>query len=167
MRPFNVRSSLFFQKHSITIAFVVLVVFVALGLFIKSDTSWLPAVVAAAAAFLSLNQQKIDHDRARRELFSFYNGRYNTLNEDLNQIFAEGMKDTPAKLEPDQKYKLFDYFNLCAEEHLSYCDGYVDEIVWKAWGRGMKEFLKDKRIESLLREEIIKGSYYGFDIDAL
>lgn len=180
MRPLNVNARLFFQKHciliAVLIALLVLALFMTLGVATKENRNekvdWLAAIVAAAAALLSLNQHAIEHDRARRKLFSSYNKRYNKMNEGLNEILAQSKQSTSAELRTEQKDKLFDYFNLCAEEYLSYSDGYVDERVWKAWCNGLLYYVDtDHRICTLFQKETepecANISYYGLCMDVI
>ena len=97
-------------------------------------------------------------------LFEKFNKRYNDLNEKLNAIIS---RPTDSPLAPEHRDTLYDYFNLCAEEHLFYEAGYIDERVWQAWLLGMKYFAKDAAVRRLWEEEIGAGSYYHFQMSLL
>jgi hypothetical protein len=97
-------------------------------------------------------------------LFKDFNERYDKLNEKLNAIVSRG-KETP--LSPENVRTLYDYFNLCAEEHLYYASGYIDHEVWLAWVHGMKYFAKDAEIRKLWEAEVSSGSYYSFNLSVL
>jgi hypothetical protein len=92
-------------------------------------------------------------------LFEKFNARYDKLNEKLNAIIR---RPNATPLGTEQKDTLYDYFNLCAEEHLFYVSGYIDEEVWQAWLRGMQEFAKDPEVKRFWEAEINLGSYYHF-----
>jgi hypothetical protein len=93
-------------------------------------------------------------------LFNKFNERYDALNEKLNEIVA---REKGKPLSTEHIGTLFDYFNLCAEEHLFYASGFIDQEVWSAWLRGMQYFAKDVEVRSLWEEELALGSYYGFN----
>lgn len=97
-------------------------------------------------------------------LFKSFNERYDKLNEKLNAIVS---RDKEALLSPENVKTLYDYFNLCAEEHLYYASGYIDHEVWLAWVQGMKYFAEDTKIRELWEREISSGSYYGFNLSVL
>lgn len=94
-------------------------------------------------------------------LFAKFNERYDKLNEKLNAIVSRPV-DSP--LLPEHISTLYDYFNLCAEEHLFYKAGYIDEVVWLAWLRGMKYFAKDAAVLRLWKQDIATDSYYHFKL---
>jgi len=73
-------------------------------------------------------------------------------------------RETGSDLLPAQIDTLYNYYNLCAEEHLFYETGYVDETVWCAWLRGMKYFAGDAAVSKLWEKEIKSGSYYHFKL---
>lgn len=97
-------------------------------------------------------------------LFNKFNERYDALNEKLNVIVT---RDKDTSLSAEHIKTLFDYFNLCAEEHLYYASGYIDHEVWQAWIRGMQYFVMDADIRSLWETELSSGSYYGFKLELL
>ncbi len=132
---------------------------------VKDVTDVFFAVVAGAAAFIFfLYKQHLDETRLFMDLFAAFNAKYDDLNGDLNDIL-----DGPADqaLRPSERKKLFDYFNLCAEEYMYFKAGYIDPEVWLAWRKGMQTFLKSARVESLLIEELKGGSYYGLSIEEI
>lgn len=158
--------------------FLVVVLLGAIGFVIWIDQSGQPfvpmpksafelfiAFVGVVAAFVYfLYSQHHQDTQMFVSLFEKFNARYDKLNEKLNAIIRRTSK-TP--FEPEQKGTLYDYFNLCAEEHLFYESGYIDEEVWQAWLRGMQIFVKDHDIRELWEKEIESGSYYHFTISLL
>lgn len=123
------------------------------------------SVLGLAAGLVGFLYAKHREDtRLFMELFQSFNSRYDTLNDDLNRIADS---TSPEPLGPDDRNRLFDYFNLCAEEYLFYSAGYIDEQVWKAWTRGMAHFAADERIRHLWEEELRQESYYGFTLKEL
>lgn len=97
-----------------------------------------------------------------RELFREFNERYDDLNEKLNEIRCrpegEPLNDTDIST-------LYDYFNLCAEEHMYFTAGCIDARVWRAWRNGMRYFADDPEIHALWHRELQSDSYYGLSLD--
>ncbi len=118
----------------------------------KNAFELLAAVVGTVAAFVGfLYVQHHQDTQMFVSLFEKFNIRYNDLNEKLNAIKSR-LANSP--LTPQQVDTLNDYFNPCAEEHLFYEAGYIDEMVWRAWRRGMKYYADDPAIRRLWEEEI-------------
>jgi len=88
-------------------------------------------------------------------LFDKFNTRYDELNEKLNAILKS---ETGLILLPEQIDTLYNYFNLCAGEHLFYEAGYDDADVWCAWLCGMKYFASNAAVLTLWKKEIKSGS---------
>ena len=44
------------------------------------------------------------------------------------------------------RYKLNDYFNLCAEEYYWYKKGRIDDTIWKSWQAGMNSWYTNKPV---------------------
>jgi hypothetical protein len=109
-------------------------------------------------------QQQLQEVQFFKELFLQFNERYGDLNEGLIIIF-DGPNEQP--LTTDERLLLYDYFNLCGEEFLYYCKGYIYPEVWDAWYNGMRVYAERERIRTLWKNEIMKGSYYGFQVPTL
>lgn len=128
----------------------------------KNIVDLLIAVVGSAAAFVYFLYGQHNQDtKLFVNLFEKFNNRYNKLNEKLNAIISRPIN---SPLIPEQIDTLYDYFNLCAEEHLFYESGYIDERVWKAWLRGMSHFAKDATVRRLWEDDLAAGSYYQFNL---
>ncbi len=112
--------------------------------------------------FYFFQKQKLAETRLMKELITDFNCRYDSLNEQLNAIREQGNKNLAPALTSDECATLYDYFNLCAEEHLFKELGYIDPLVWQAWDKGMKIYSDDPRILELWDREKQTGSYYGF-----
>ena len=95
-----------------------------------------------------------------KELFDKFNERYDAMNEDLNAICSE--RPERKFSDEEEKNKLYDYFNLCAEEFLCYKKGFIYPEVWKAWLNGMRFFYGSTRIKKMWDTELERNkSYYG------
>jgi hypothetical protein len=123
------------------------------------------ATVGGLAALLFfLYKQHHDETTLFVDLFRDFNARFDALNDPLNRI-AEKLEAHPERpLRAAERQVLFDYFNLCAEEHLFASAGYIDPAVWTAWRRGMRHFASVPAIRALWTEELTSGSYYGFTL---
>ena len=131
----------------------------------KSAFELIATSIGAAAAFVFfLYSQHHQDTQMFCKLFEKFNARYDGLNEKLNSIIS---RPTESTLISEHVKILYDYFNLCAEEHLFYKAGYIDERVWRAWLQGMKFFAADAAVRRLWAEEIKSGSYYEFDLKLL
>lgn len=118
------------------------------------------AIIAAAAVWISFNQNRLETKKAQRELFEHYNQRFDKLNENLNRVCEnqplDGFKTSEEVIQ--------DYLNLCSEEYLSMTDGLVSEKVWTAWIEGINYYLRFKPIQDYFKHqrELAPNSYYGF-----
>lgn len=108
-----------------------------------------------------LYSQHLQQSRLFKQLFTEFNGRYDKLNQPLNEI-----RDRPsgALLNPEDRKVLFDYFNLCTEQYLFFRAGYIDKNVWGSWCNGMSQFTEDPEIRELWEAELKSNSYYGFTL---
>jgi hypothetical protein len=120
----------------------------------------LVAAIGGVAGFTYfLYRQHLDETKLFKELFAEFNRRYDDINDDLNAIRSA----PPGRsLSPQEKERLFSYFNLCAEEYLFYKAGYIDGDVWKSWYRGMEVFFKHPPIREVWGQDSEADSYYGF-----
>jgi hypothetical protein len=122
---------------------------------------WVVSVLGGAGGLTTfLYAQHLQETRLFTELFQTFNERYNNLNRSLNAIAEAG----GIEVGPETRQKLFDYFNLCAEEYLYFRAGYIDESVWQSWVRGMKVFADVPAIRNIWQLELEGGSYYGFSL---
>lgn len=132
---------------------------------VKEVTDVVIAVVAGFAAFIFfLYQHHLSETRLFMDLFKQFNEKYDKLNGSLNEIL-EGPRKGDVLF--DERKDLFDYFNLCGEEYLYFCSGYIDPEVWAAWREGMKAYAKFPRIRPLWLKELESGSYYGLTMDLI
>jgi len=124
----------------------------------------LGVVTAIAALFYFLYKQHVDETRLFKELFTEFNHRYDRLNNRLNEIIRG---DPTVKLKDKERAVVFDYFNLCAEEHFFHDAHYIDEAVWNAWRHGMAFFFDNPRVRDLWNEDCEsadqRASYYDFE----
>ena len=107
-------------------------------------------------------KQRLEETRLFREIFTECNKSFDKLNENLNKIINKGEDES---ISDDERYTLYDYFNLCGEEYLYYKKGYIYPSAWKAWHNGMKIYIKSPRVLPIWEKEIKSDSYYGLKID--
>jgi hypothetical protein len=124
----------------------------------QPPTLLISAIGGIIGVFYFLYHQHLDETKLFKELFTDFNSRYDALKIDLNAILFDPSEDV---LSSFQREKVFNYFNLCAEEYFFYKAGYIDHDVWKSWCRGMHLFFSHPRIQGLWEQER-KESYYGF-----
>lgn len=160
----NHRLKHFLFKYYALIAAVVFVSAVLLiSVFSRGPASDFAALGAVGIGIWSfaygVQKQHLEEVRLFRELFKEFNERYDQQNEKLNRIYCEEQPDnTP--FTPEQKDILYNYFNLCGEEHLYFQKGFIYPEVWQSWENGMKFFRRNRRIERLWDEELRNDSYY-------
>ena len=119
----------------------------------------LPLAGGLVGAYYFLQKQQLEELRLFERLFADFNRRYAELNERL-QLLVSG----DDRLTKRDRALLEDYFNLCAEEYLYYTHGIIDPPVWRAWCRGILQYLHDDRIADFWRHEESTDSYYGLTL---
>ncbi len=155
-----------FRNNGHTRAWMLLVVgLVAIGLaYFALPAFREPELVLASAGGVwalsnFLHQQELAHTRFFFELFNRFNERYDEVNNDLQRI-----AESQALMTLEERKLLVDYFNLCAEEYMFRCRGYIPDDVWRAWSNGMKWYAQKQRVMDVWDQEVATGSYYGFDL---
>lgn len=118
-------------------------------------------VASVLSFFYFVQRQRLEETRLFKELFTSFNERYDKLNDKLatierNTAFDDATRDT-----------LIDYFNLCAEEYLFYEEGYILHDVWRAWCRGMLQYMELPPVADLWRKEEATGSYYELTLEQI
>ena len=120
------------------------------------------SILGSAAGFTYfLYAQHLAETRLFVDLFKDFNACYNEQNNELLMIQARAVG---APLSQQDKIKLCDYFNLCAEEFLFYEQQYIPKKVWKSWCNGMAQFAEVKEIREFWEQELMGESYYGFNL---
>ena len=122
--------------------------------------AYLTVLAVLGSVFYFLQRQNLEEMALFRDLFKEFNLRYDTMNGPLSELLSK--PEAPLS-QGDQKL-VVDYFNLCGEEYFYFSRGFVDPRVWKAWSNGMRQYLKDPRIQALWKEESKSNSYYGLSI---
>jgi hypothetical protein len=154
----------FIFKHYVLILFVLALLafswFILISARQRDDFNLLLVMLGGLVSFFYfIQKQQLEELQSFRELFQYFNKKYDGLNEILNGI-ATG--DVNKALTEDEEDALNDYFNLCSEEYLYYIKGFIYPEVWIAWCNGMEYFLQHKRIGELWKKEEEKSaSYYG------
>jgi hypothetical protein len=165
----NIKIKWCIHRNYLKIIFGILFIAIILGvvLYIRGcDWKISLTIMGGLISFIYfIQKQQLDEAKLFNELFVSFNDRYNKLNEKLNNIIKkENLNKELVNIE-DASQTLYDYFNLCSEEFLFYQKGFIYPEVWESWIWGMKEYYEDERIQNIWREELGKGSYYGFSID--
>jgi hypothetical protein len=122
----------------------------------------LPLAGGLAGAYYFLQKHQLEELRLFEEMFATFNRRYAELNSRLQHLVAGS-----APLSKEDRALLEDYFNLCAEEYFYYRRGIIDPVVWRAWCRGMLQYLHDERIADFWRHEESTDSYYGLTLKTI
>lgn len=124
------------------------------------------AAIAGTLGFCYfVQQQRLAETELFHELFTAFNARYNQMNEGLARIAdrAESLVGLPT----EDRDRIVDYFNLCAEEYLFFREGYIHREVWRSWCRGMSWYLKRHPFKDVWNEEVQTESFYGLSMDVI
>ncbi|TDN87098.1 hypothetical protein DET49_11452 [Salegentibacter sp. 24] len=114
-------------------------------------------------------QINLSNDRLEKELFTEFNKRYDKLNEWLELVVEfESLEYLQEHEECDLlRYKLNDYFNLCAEEFYWYKKGRINPLIWVSWKKGMDSWFENHSIiREAWKDEISKYGRTAFYMDA-
>ena len=122
----------------------------------------LPLAGGLLGVYYFLQKQQLEELHLFERLFADFNRRYAGLNERLQLLIAG---DDP--LTYRDRALLEDYFNLCAEEYFYYTHGIIDPQVWRAWCRGILQYLQDDRIADFWRHEESTDSFYGLTLNRI
>ena len=164
--PFGVALKFWLFRHYWWLFSILLVAILWYGLVEQLRFSDLaPFLAVVLSGFYFLQKQKLEELKMFKELFESFNARYDGMNSQLDDIHGSQTE----KLSNEEKQALADYFNLCAEEYLYFCKGYIYPEVWRAWHNGMLFYLANPRIKRFWEEEAASNSHYGlsFDIGAV
>lgn len=144
---------------------VVSVIFAAFVFYYLKEKIEVSITILGAGISISigLRQYRIENDKMFKELFVFYNDKYDTnFNNRLNLIVKEYENNAEYQLPEVEKPLIIDYLNMCAEQYLWFTKGRIDSVVWKSWERGIRFYLEKKPIkEFMMTESSQKDSYYG------
>ncbi|MFD1016889.1 hypothetical protein [Winogradskyella rapida] len=132
-------------------------------LYNSYDEKLLLGLIGIIATFyFGLSKTQMENDRFFKELFRDFNLRYTALNECLYNI--TNSDKTIEDLSFREKDKIYDYFNLCAEEYYWYKKNRISPTVWKSWKNGMDFWYSKPIIREMWEEEITNNnsrlSYY-------
>ena len=132
---------------------------------INAGATILTGIIVAVVAFnYNRHSKKMEHDRMMKDLFKEFNKRYDKINHSLFEIEKKCKTLKDLEEHPKLKYKLNDFFNLCAEEYFWYKKGRIDDGIWYAWSDGMNDWYNGVEIIREAWEAEIKKrdckSYY-------
>lgn len=130
------------------------------------------AILASAGVLITVVYSSLNyvlsHQMMQKQLFTEFNGRYDSLNNYLIHIekfypTLSQLNDAPNSEE--LKQKVVDYFCLCAEEYYwSVRKGRIDKIMWESWQAGMNYWYNNvPAIKELWQSELASNggaSYY-------
>lgn len=108
--------------------------------------------------FISIINYFQSNDKFFKELFTEFNKRYDSMNSFLHQV-----KEI-APLTEEDKQRVIDYLNLCAEEYMWVKKGRLPIDIWNSWKNGIMLHLEKESIRNIFLEEqrLWRSSYYGF-----
>jgi hypothetical protein len=104
------------------------------------------------------HQHTLESNKFFFELFNRFNQRYDGMNDAL-QLIADG----EGPLTTEERARVVDYFNLCAEEHMFHMRGYIPNDVYRSWRAGMDYYASKDRFMRVWEQERDTRSYYGFE----
>ena len=119
-------------------------------------------ILGAFGLFITLfyngQNRKLSNDKMERELFTEFNARYDVLNDHLYQIQESCKTLQDLDDNPYLKYKLNDFFNLCAEEYYWKKKKRISDGIWLAWSEGMNDWYNSVPVVQLAWQYEIKKS---------
>lgn len=151
------------KVHSLLLVTILLLIIVFCSFLIfEFDEKILFGLIGIIVTFyFGINKTKIEDDKLFKELFRDFNLRYSALNESLHNITSSNK--SIEELTFDEKDKIYDYFNLCAEEYYWYKKNRISKDVWNSWKYGMNYWYSKPIIKEMWESEIDndqKISYY-------
>lgn len=154
----------FFNIYKFSIVAIILVI-VAFSTYLcyKYDEKLLLGALGVIVTFyFGITKTQMENDRLFKELFRDFNLRYSELNECLYNITDSDK--TIESLSFKEKDKIYDYFNLCAEEYYWFKKNRINKNVWYSWKEGMKYWYSKPLIKEMWMNEVsdsnAKASYY-------
>lgn len=141
-----------------------------------------PIILAIVATLIALKHNKVtsqlNNDNLQKQLFTEFNGRYDKLN-DLLQFILDFDEEEIRRYNNSEndtlfgvykksfiKFKINDYFNLCAEEYYWFSKNRIDDRIWDAWKKGMNDiYNKSLIIKEQWQEEIQNDGWKSFYLD--
>ncbi len=154
--------------------------------FLSRISSFQTLVAATIGAIIAwkFNQRKneLDEKAFKRDLFNRFNSRYSELNgrledchnweieteirssngytRNLEEYWIEfRQKDPPFRSEYADA--IYDYLNMCSEQHYWYEKKFVDEEVWSCWRNGMKSWHQKLLVlQKIVEDEFNQGTVY-------
>lgn len=100
------------------------------------------------------HSSKLSKDRMNKELFTEFNKRYDALNDILEEIVGKCNNLEELNKYPELRFKLNDYFNLCAEEYYWYTKNRIDKRIWISWKEGMNRWYKYPVVQEAWKDEL-------------
>ena len=128
----------------------------------EAPGAYLGGLIAGVLGFCYfIQQQKLAETQLFKQLFTEFNARYDTMNDQLARIPPND------KLTLDEENRLIDYLNLCAEEYLFQQQGYILPEVWRTWCRGMLSLFENNTIGDFVQPHLATEAYYGLTLDII
>lgn len=152
------------EWHYVIVFTIVLLVAVLSLVWYQRGDDWktlLPIVGGAVSLIYIFQKQQLEEAVLFKELFSEFNDRYESLNDELNRIrvLPQG------QWSEEQHAILEEYFNLCSEEYLYFIKGFIYQEVWDSWVNGMRIYFSVDDIKSKWLADQESNSGYGFNIE--
>lgn len=141
-----------------------------------------PVILAVVAAILAKRHNNLtsdlSNDTLQKQLFTELNGRYDKLNDLLKFVLefdddevmhyneSENDENIGAYKKSFIKFKINDYFNLCAEEYYWFSKNRIDNRIWNAWQKGMNDIYNGSSIiQEQWKDEIKNDGWKSFYLD--
>ncbi|MEX0608798.1 MAG: hypothetical protein WD016_10615 [Balneolaceae bacterium] len=154
---------IFFIRNRITLFFLVLFVGVlfAFSEFEINDKFFYATLGALITLYIGITRYHLNNDKVFMELFNEFNSRYDDETNELFNSLRDGLRDYEPK---EDRLRVIDYLNLCAEEYMWYKKGRIPKDVWAAWEVGIiKNLILNNVYDVFDDEKNLSGeSYYGF-----
>lgn len=139
-------------------------------------------ILAIVGSYLGYSHNKLSrelsNDNLQKQLFIEFNARYDKMNDILQFILDFSEEDIVRYLDSNNeelfgdykkefiKFKINDYFNLCAEEYYWYSKKRIDDRIWNSWKKGMDDIYdKSEIIRKQWQEEIKNDGWKSFYLD--
>ena len=155
---------------------------IIMELILEISKSFGSIILAIVAAYLASRHNKLSrelsNDNLQKQLFTEFNSRYDNMNDIIQFVLDFSKEDSVKFLESKNdegfgdynkafiKFKINDYFNLCAEEYYWYSKKRIDDRIWNSWKKGMDDiYNKSEIIRKQWQEEIKNDGWKSFYLD--
>jgi hypothetical protein len=115
------------------------------------------------------HSKKIEHDKMMKELFILFNGKYNKIDaqiDDISKMSFEEWNNLDQKIRLEFTHVVYAFFNLCAEEYYWHKEDRISKKVWVSWKKGMNDiYNRSELIKQMWDEECENEGYISYYIN--